>query len=64
MSSLTTVVGPIGTIPLWVLGPSGTFSGLAPATFPRSLRKFVVMTEAKNTVVPTELILMENTNCP
>ena len=32
MSSLMTVVGPIGTIPAWVLGPSGTFSGLAPAT--------------------------------
>ena len=25
MSSLMTVVGPIGTIPAWVLGPSGTF---------------------------------------
>ena len=32
MSSLMTVVGPMGTIPAWVLGPSGTFSGLGPAT--------------------------------
>ncbi len=31
MSSLMTVVGPIGTIPAWVLGPSGTFWGFAAA---------------------------------
>ena len=40
MSSLMTVVGPIGTIPAWVLGPSGTFSGLAPATLTNSSRSF------------------------